>query len=52
MKSDPEESNNTIDDRQRRLDLNCSRCPPNRKENAKRKGKHGTKKRKYKQKRR
>ncbi len=34
-------TNNTVDDRQRRLDLKCSLCPPNRKENSNRKPKHG-----------
>lgn len=31
--------------------LSCSICPPNKGENAKRKAKHGVKKRKYKNKR-
>lgn len=46
------ETNSTVDDRLRRFDLGCSFCPPNRYENAKRKGKHGKTKPKYKDKRR
>lgn len=38
------EANSTVDDRERRKKLKCSLCPPNRKENAKRKPKHGVKK--------
>lgn len=45
-------TNSTVDDRERRFDLNCSFCPPNRYENAKRRGKHGKTKPKYKNKNR
>jgi hypothetical protein len=38
-------TNSTVDDRSRRFDLGCSLCPPNRYENAKRKPRHGAKKR-------
>jgi hypothetical protein len=47
-----ENTNSTVDDRERRFDLGCSFCPPNRYENAKRRGKHGKTKPKYKDKRR
>lgn len=43
-------SNSTVDDRNRRFDLWCSFCPPNKGENATKKPKHG-KKKKYKLKR-
>lgn len=44
-------NNSTVDDRLRRFDLGCSHCPPNKHENATRKGTHGVKKPKYKNKR-
>ena len=44
-------TNSTVDDRLRRLDLSCSICPPNKHENASRKPAHGNKKPKYKNKR-
>lgn len=51
MKKDKLETNSTVDRKERRLDLSCSFCPPNKGENAKRKAKHGNKKPKYKTKR-
>jgi hypothetical protein len=45
------ETNSTVDNRERRKALKCSLCPPNRKENAKRKPKHGKAKPKHKDKR-
>jgi hypothetical protein len=36
-----ENTNSTVDDRERRDDLLCSFCRPNRGENAKRRPKHG-----------
>lgn len=36
-----ENTNSTVDDRERRRALSCSYCPPNRKENASRKARHG-----------
>lgn len=35
---------NLVDDHYRRGNLNCSKCPPNKKENTKRRSKHGSKK--------
>lgn len=49
VKSD--NTNSTVENRENRLWLRCSYCPPNRGENATRKAKHGTKKPKYKDKR-
>lgn len=46
-----ENTNSTVDDRERRKDLSCSFCPPNKGENEKRKSKRGNKKPKYKDKR-
>ena len=43
--------NSTVDDRERRFDLGCSFCPPNKGENAHRRAKHGKTKPKYKNKR-
>jgi hypothetical protein len=34
MKRDPEETNSTVDDRQRRKKLRCDRCKPHKGENA------------------
>lgn len=51
-KRDKENTNNTVDDRERRKDLSCSYCKPNRGENAKCRRKHGKTKPKYKDKRR
>lgn len=48
----PQNTNSTVDDRERRDDLSCSFCRPNRGENASRKGKHGKTKPRYKNKRR
>ena len=45
------ETNSTVDKKIRRKLLSCSLCPPNRKENAGRRPKHGEKKPKYKKKR-
>lgn len=42
------ETNSMVDDRERRKDLRCSICKPNKGENAKRRGKHGKTKPKYK----
>lgn len=39
MKADKLETNSTVDRKFRRLELGCSFCPPNRKENANRKAK-------------
>lgn len=44
-------TNSTVDNRERRNQLSCSFCKPNRGENAKRCGKHGKTKPKYKNKR-
>lgn len=44
-------TNNTVDDRERRLDLRCSFCRPNKGENQKNHRKHGKGKPKYKSKR-
>lgn len=52
MKKDPKNTNSTVDNRERRDDLSCSFCKPNRGENANRKAKHGKTKPKYKDKRR
>lgn len=41
-------ANNTVDDRERRFDLNCSYCRPNRGENIKNYRKHGKGKSRYK----
>lgn len=38
------ETNSAVDKKERRKELRCSFCPPNRKENANRKPKHGVKK--------
>lgn len=46
------DNNSTVDDRERRKDLSCSHCPPNHKENATRRGRHGKTKPKYKTKKR
>lgn len=46
-----ENTNSTVDDRERREDLHCSFCRPNRGENAKRRPKNGKTKPKYKNKR-
>ncbi len=51
LKKCEENTNNTVDDRERRKQLSCSHCPPNKGENANRKSKHGNKKPKYKNKR-
>lgn len=51
MKKDKLNNNSTVDDRERRFDLGCSFCKPNKGENAKRKGKHGKTKPKYKNRR-
>lgn len=45
------ETNSTVDRRERRKALDCSHCPPNQGENAKRRGKHGKTKPKRKQRR-
>lgn len=51
-KEDEENTNNTVDDRERRKkNLSCSYCKPNKGENASRKSKHGAKKPKRKDKR-
>lgn len=44
-------TNSTVDNRERRNQLSCSFCKPNRGENRKRCGKHGKTKPKYKNKR-
>lgn len=44
MKKDKQNTNSTVDDRERREDLSCSFCPPNRGENRKNYKKHGVKK--------
>jgi hypothetical protein len=44
-------TNSTVDDRERRFDLNCSYCRPNKGDNANRKAKHGKTKPRYKNKR-
>jgi hypothetical protein len=51
MKPDPEDTNSTVDDRERRKQLRCDRCKPHRGEN-KTRTKRGVKKRKGKNKRR
>jgi hypothetical protein len=51
MKKDKLNTNSTIDDRERRKDLRCSLCPPNKYENKKNYKKHGVKKPKKKDKR-
>lgn len=43
-----ENSNSTVDRKERRKLLKCSFCPPHSNENASRYGKHGKTKRKYK----
>jgi hypothetical protein len=48
----PAETNSTVDDRERRQDLGCSFCRPNRGENAKRRPRHGKTKPRAKEKRR
>ncbi len=45
-------TNSSVDNKERRKLLSCSICPPNKGENAGRKAKHGSKKPKYKSKRR
>jgi hypothetical protein len=45
-------NNSTVDDRERRQDLNCSYCRPNRGENQKCHRKHGKTKARHKDKRR
>lgn len=45
------DTNSTVDDRERRMDLSCSFCKPNRGENQKNFRKHGKGKPKYKDKR-
>lgn len=45
------EVNPTVANREKRKELRCSFCPPNRGENCKHKGKHGKGKPKYKSKR-
>lgn len=52
MKKEKENTNPTVDDRERRFDLRCSFCRPNRGENAKSCNRHGKGKPKYKDKRR
>lgn len=52
MRKDPNNTNSTVDDRERRQMQSCSICPPNKGENARRKAKHGNKKPKYKDRRR
>lgn len=44
-------TNSTVDDRERRFDLSCSFCRPNKGENKKNHRKHGKTKPKYKNKR-
>ena len=51
MTPDPEDTNRTVDNRERRKQLKCSRCPPHGGEN-KTYTKRGVKKRKGKNKRR
>jgi hypothetical protein len=51
LKKEHKNTNNTVDDRERRFDLNCSYCPPNGGENKKNHSKHGKGKPKYKSKR-
>ena len=46
-----EETNSSVDRKERRNLLRCSFCPPHGGENATRYGKHGKTKRKYKHKR-
>jgi hypothetical protein len=48
MKKDKWNNNPTVDDRERRLDLKCSHCPPNKYENKKTHKKHGVKKKRKK----
>lgn len=52
MKKDPNNTNSTVDNRERRNLLRCSFCPPNKGENCKHHSKHGKGKPKYKDKRR
>lgn len=47
----PLNTNSTVDDKERRLNLRCSFCRPNRGENAKRRPKYGKTKPKSKNKR-
>lgn len=51
MKKTKDTSNPRVDNLERRLDLKCSFCPPNKGDNSKHKGKHGKGKAKYKSKR-
>jgi hypothetical protein len=51
MKKDKKNTNNTVDDRERRLNLHCPLCRPNKGENKKTYRKHGVRKPKYKDKR-
>lgn len=51
LKKRDRNTNNTVDDRERRFDLYCSFCPPNGGENKKNYRKHGKGKAKYKSKR-
>jgi hypothetical protein len=44
MKKDKLNTNSTVGNRERRLDLKCSYCPPNKKENKKRQIKRNWKK--------
>lgn len=51
MKDKHENTNSAVDDRERRKELSCSVCKPNRGENKKRVGRYGKSKPKYKNKR-
>lgn len=51
MKRCKTNNNSSVDNKERRNQLSCSFCRPNKGENAKRKAKHGNKKPKYKNKR-
>lgn len=48
MRDKKTEANPTVANRERRKELSCDFCPPNKGENEKRKAKHGNKKPKYK----
>lgn len=43
-----QETNSSVDKKNRRFQLRCGICPPNKGENANRKPRHGAKKPKYK----
>lgn len=51
MKKDKNNTNRSVDNKEKRFELRCSFCPPNRGENCKNYKKHGSKKPKYKNKR-